>query len=122
MRLLCPSGTMNIEEGPLGGSGANSVSPNKLDSLLTCRLNLDFRVNHPKLAKLRARILLDRFLRSVWGTADHFQINIDSEITSLSSVGVFLRWESQQYLSIIIKTGILMRSSTQELSSVPSRV
>lgn len=84
MRLLCPSGTMNIEEGALGGSGANSVSPNKLDSLFTCRLNLDFRVNHPKLAYLRARISLDRFLRGVWGPADHFQIKIYSEITSLS--------------------------------------
>lgn len=41
---------MNIEEGALGGSGANSVSPNKLDALLTCKLKLDFRVNHPKLA------------------------------------------------------------------------
>lgn len=32
MRLLCPSGTTNIEKGALGDSGANSVSPNKLDS------------------------------------------------------------------------------------------
>lgn len=65
MRLLYRFGTMNIEEGALGGSGANSVSPNKLDTPLTCRLNLDFRVNQPKLAYFRARISLDRFLRGV---------------------------------------------------------
>lgn len=123
MRLLCPSGTMNIEKGALGDSGANSVSLNKLDSLLTCRLSLHFRINHQKLTYLRARISLDRFLKSVLRAEAHFQIRVFPKITSLSLYWVFLRWESKQYLRHHYKNwNSYELSSTQELSSKPSRI